>query len=348
VDLRETDHRSAARPLGAESILALQRSAGNRAVVQRLTWNAKTGNLGVPNEYASQRIPWDGSYTAERAPTGTDKTFFELAKQGTTFHAQVQEGLGLEWLDTVKPFPKDDAEKGSAPFVSNAMKGSQVPGDNAVYGKMVVDVAAGAVSQDQLITLTPGAPFADLGAVKAARRFVPRPSAFLPEAPDLPEMGVDLFSAVPNGNGKKYWEYACVLIALYKAEGITRVKELVKRDVPDAVVPAVHALHDYYISHEVQYDDGSARNRVMSDWGYSRVFAGFAHWDELPGRVELPSGTYIFDIEGHTVKVKILKDISTETKIDRRTDYFAPESDPKNYNPGKEFSKQITAIWKKG
>ena len=47
------------------------------------------------------------------------------------------------------------------------------------------------------------------------------------------------------------------------------------------------------------------------------------------------------------MKVNVLKDISSATKIERRDEFFAPESDPKNYNPGKEFSQQITAIWKK-
>jgi hypothetical protein len=37
-------------------------------------------------------------------------------------------------------------------------------------------------------------------------------------------MGPDLFSAIPNGGGKKYREYACVLIVLYKPEGIAKIK----------------------------------------------------------------------------------------------------------------------------
>jgi hypothetical protein len=41
--------------------------------------------------------------------------------------------------------------------------------------------------------------------------------------------------------------------------------------VPDEIVKAVHALHDYYISQGIQYDDGTVRNQVMSGWGYSIV-----------------------------------------------------------------------------
>ena len=91
------------------------------------------------------------------------------------------------------------------------MKGSDIPGNRAIYGKTVYDVAAAAVSPDHVITLTPDQPFDRLGAINSARRLVPRPSAFLPEKPDLPGAGADLLVAIPNEDGKKYWEYACVL-----------------------------------------------------------------------------------------------------------------------------------------
>ena len=51
-------------------MLALQRSIGNRALVQRLAWNTVNGNLAVPVDYASQRIPWDGTYMLDREATG--------------------------------------------------------------------------------------------------------------------------------------------------------------------------------------------------------------------------------------------------------------------------------------
>jgi hypothetical protein len=184
--------------------------------------------------------------------------------------------------------------------------------------------------------------------VHAARRIVPRPSEYLPAAPDLHGIGANLFDEVPGGEGKKYWEYACVLIALYKADGIAKVKEITREDIRDKIVNAIHALHDHYIGLGVQHDDGSVRNRVMKEWGYSMVFAGLAHWDELPGQVELPRGTYIFDIKGHTVRVKVLKDIWAATTIDRRDQYFEPDSDPNNCTRGQEFTKQVTSVWRKG
>ena len=228
------------------------------------------------------------------------------------------------------------------------MSQSQVEGDKAVHAKMVHEVAATTLSHNQVLTVTPGEPFGDVGAVNAASRPVPSPNDFLPEAPDLPEMGADLFTEVPGGSGTKYWEYACVLIALFKADGVAKVREVTgNKNVPDNLVKAVHALHDHYIRDGVQYDDGSVRSRVMSDWGYHRVFAGLAHWDQLPEHVGLTRGPYIFDIKGHTVKVNVLQDISAATRIDRRDQYFAPDSDSNNYTRGQEFTKQVTAIWKK-
>jgi hypothetical protein len=174
------------------------------------------------------------------------------------------------------------------------------------------------------------------------------PNRFLPEAPDLPELNADLFTEIPGGGGKKYWEYACVLIALFKAEGFGRVQDITGTKVPNDIVKAVHALHKYYIGEKIQYDDGSQRNKVMNRWGYRLAFSGLAHWEELPAHVELKKGTYIFDIVGHTVKVNVLQDISETTKITKRADFFEPDSHPSNFTRGNEFKDQVTAIWKKG
>jgi hypothetical protein len=70
------------------------------------------------------------------------------------------------------------------------------------------------------------------------------------------------------------------------------------------------------MSQRVQYDDGSMRSRVMNEWGHRRVFAGLAHWDQLPGQGDLPRRPYIFEIKGHMVKVEVLQDISAGAKIE--------------------------------
>jgi hypothetical protein len=44
----------------------------------------------------------------------------------------------------------------------------------------------------------------------------------------------------------------------------------------------------------------------------------------------------------------VLKDIARDTTIKTRKDYFEPDSDPSNYNPGKEFTQPVISIWKKG
>ena len=46
-----------------------------------------------------------------------------------------------------------------------------------------------------------------------------------------------------------------MLVALYKAEGIAKVREVTgKPKVPDEARKAVQALHDYYVGEGVQYD----------------------------------------------------------------------------------------------
>ena len=268
-------------------MLALQRSIGNRALVQRLAWNTVNGNLAVPVDYASQRIPWDGTYMLDREATEADETFSDLAGKDKPFQKAVQAGLELEWLGEVKAVTKTASDKAAEAFVSKAMKDSAVPGDSAVYSKMVHDAAAAIVSHNQVLTVTPGEPLADIAAIRGASRLVRQPRDFLPEAPDLPGVGVDLATKIPSGGDKKYWEYACVLIALYKAEGIAKVREVTgKPKVPDEARKAVQALHDYYVGEGVQSDDGAARNPVMKQWGYGwSLPAGVLGGPPGPGRI---------------------------------------------------------------
>src|SRR3954451_23717381 len=64
-DRARAERRAVPSAANAEAILALQRSAGNRALVQRLAYNEINGSLLVPSKYASQEITWDG----ERVPS---------------------------------------------------------------------------------------------------------------------------------------------------------------------------------------------------------------------------------------------------------------------------------------
>ena len=68
------------RATDAASILAFQRAAGNRAVVQRLLYSTKNQNLVVPKSYGDRQLPWDGeNYLEERAVSHSDPTLADLA-----------------------------------------------------------------------------------------------------------------------------------------------------------------------------------------------------------------------------------------------------------------------------
>jgi hypothetical protein len=185
--------------------------------------------------------------------------------------------------------------------------------------------------------------------------FIPAFHDLFPEKPDLAAAGQSVRSEIPgtadeHGKLKKYWEYTCVLIALYKNDGIAKVNQILgdRGPVEDDIDVVVQALHDFYIGRKIQYDDTATRMTVMNEWGYQLVFGGNVAWADLPLHVALyPSGKYIVDIDGHTVKMK------PKHRIPRATtplqglmiDHFECDSDKENYSTS-EFLKPVLYVWK--
>ena len=347
----EPERRPVTETPQAAALLSLQRSAGNRALVQRLVWNSTTGNLMTPLDYAAEEIAWDGQHvlTGKAAEGHEKESLSDLMTSSQTFKRHMVAALGLEFLGQVKPLRDDQFGTAAESVVSSRMQNSDVAGDSAVHAKMVHDVQTAGTSHNHVLTIEDRKKFRDLGEIAAARRLVLRPGDFLPGVADLPEAGVDLLKTkIPNiEEDKKYWEYACVLIALFKDNGLAKASEVTGKTLPNDVYKAVQALHNHYATQKVAYDDGSARTALMTAWGYSMLFAGDEEWDQLPGKVTLAPGNYIFDIVGHTVKVRVLRQIDPATKITQLGDYFEPDSDGKNYTKGAEVKKKIRSIWKK-
>jgi hypothetical protein len=330
------------------ALLALQRSAGN-ALVQRLVWNSTSGKLVVPTEYGDKQLRWDGQRMTKDAQP---RSFAELGNKDAEFKAQIKKHLGLGYLPNgVNTFSEANIQKAAPSWVDKEMSKSEVEGDQAVHAKMVHDVTRAATSHNNVLTYD-GVPYKDLEEIAAAQTLVLRPEDFLPEPPDLPASGVNLVTTdIPGTDKKKYIEYACVLIALYKDDGLAKAKEITnKKTLQNDVYKVVQALHDHYVSQDppVQYDDGSVRATMMKNWGYTMLWAGNADWAALAGDVNLPRGSYIFDITGHTVKVDVLQDIGPGTTITDPKLFFTPDSDSKNYTRGNEWKQRVTAIFKKG
>jgi hypothetical protein len=86
----------------------------------------------------------------------------------------------------------------------------------------------------------------------------------------------------------------------------------------------------------------------MGEWDYDLIFSGPpSGWMELADHLSLAAGQYIFDLKGHTVIVNVKKPITKGTKLKGAVgDIFAPNSEAKNFNRGKEFALPINYIWK--
>jgi hypothetical protein len=334
----------------SDAMLALQRSVGNRALVQRLVYNATTGSLTVPTDYASQRIAWDGQYMPEQPLPEQEKSFLEHYKKDEVFRGHVTRGLNLGYVNALNPASGDDIKSNAGMLVSPALqKDDAAPGDKAVYAKLVEEAAAAAVSHNQVLD-RPANRFKSASTLREARRAVMRPKDFLPGAPDLPGVGVDLLTTeIPGDKDKsKYITYACVLFALLKDDGFAKAKDITKKQTfPSDLYQAVQALHDHYVGEDVQYDDGSVRNSVMTRWGYTMLWAGETDWDKLSAEISLQQGSYIFDITGHTVRVDVLQDVWLGTQIANPKAFFKPDSDSKNYTKDKEWKQKVMSIWKK-
>lgn len=342
-DLPETPRR----PADLTGLLALQQSAGNRAVA-RLLIDDKSNDVKVPDSYANRTVKWDGTYQDKDAP---DRRVFDVITGGGGRDA-FMEGLGLNTLGSVRQVA--DATLGTA--------GARVASKGA-KGDVGKTFKAAALDQHKLLHHYDANTFASVQ--EATIDLVMDPEDFLPEAPDLPEAGKPLtsvrkeFEHASVGAKKKkgksearalptYWEFVCVLIALVEVGGLDAAKaKSGAKKTPGDVTEAVQSLHDHYMGRDVplQYDDSSARRKIMTEWGYSMIFSGRSAWTELPSRVALAAGKYIFDIKGHTVAVDVLKDIGPTTKIDKESEYFKCHSDPKNYNKD-EFKEQVHYIWK--
>ena len=326
------------QPAAAE-ILALQQSAGNQAVIQRLMHNQADNKLSVPPAYADQRIGWDekAKHVVRSTATPTDPKLVELVKSSPTVKGHAVDGVGLAFGEMTR----DANIKATAATLAADWA---EPGTADALGEIAEDTY-------QVLRGFKGEKYGSAEEAKVA--WAQSPTDYLPGKPDLPAAGKSVKAAIPkHPESKTYWQYMCVLIALVKAEGLASVLTITKTKgaAPATLEAAIQTLHDYYMRKQqpIQYDDSSARATVMKEWGYTRIYSGLTAWEDLPKKTSLKAGTYIFDITGHTVLVKVKEDFerSADALADPTT-VFEPDSDPGNYKPGTEFKKPVTGIYKK-
>ena len=366
--------------------LALQRSAGNRAL-QRLLHNRDAGVITAPSELGDKEFPWNSETKTwdkpEAEPTPTKKTGRGGPKGGTatkpakTTTAKPEAEAKAEATADKKPEPpkrtyaylinsddtfREHIRKGMALDALNGMASVSTADLQAAVDRDVVagDAEKGtsveamkvAQHQRQLLHFDPAKKFTKKEQVKPAW-VVTDPHALTPGVPDLGLATDDLLTTdVPTAKGTKQWTYACVLIALAKLDtGFTKVKSLTYVKAT-SLESAVQAVHKYYVENEVQYDDSSTRFELMKDWGYTPIWVGKAKFHDFTKAADFPGlskgQTYIFDITGHTCHITPKKDIKANMTITSPKEFFDTWSDPRNYAAEMTFGKEVLNIWKKG
>jgi hypothetical protein len=363
----------------AASILALQRSAGNRAVLSRFIYNPTKKHLHVPSSYGDQAVPWDETTkmlakAVEAKATAPEKKPAVKGRQVKTPKRGKAEPEKTQAQPTAEPQPQAPKAKTLATLANEdaTFRGHLKTGLNVEALDTVTSIAdaqlqanaatladkepadgtvdalkAVAVDTNRLLTHYSLAKYKDKKDLDISW-VMSSPNDFVPGANDLPPEGGKVRDPTGGDVGETYWEFMCVLIASIKDGGWGRVKELTGVDTADLQV-AVQAMNDFYFEAGVMYDDSSARFRVMKDFGYTLMWAGNTPWENLPAHVTLAQGkSYLFDIPGHTFKV----DVNREwPKPDAKgafkpKNFFTTHSEEDNYEDD-EMDYPVTFIWVK-
>jgi hypothetical protein len=320
------------------SILALQRSAGNRAL-QRLLHVADTGKLMVPPAYGNQLVQWDGARLRDPARADpVDKTLAALANANPTFRGYLAQGLNVDAVNSVT--------------VADERAMRKATWEQSVSPEKDALAEARAVAPDQNRLLHFQAAWDKFSSIDTldVRHVISSPQDFVPGKNDLLDAGKPLSTHTGGAKTNTGWKMACVLIALVKHEAdfATKVRTITRK-TPSSWLDAIQILHDHYAGQGVMYDDTATRFELMNAWGYTPIFTAGCPWTDVPKHVSLSTtGKYIFDIEGHTVVVRPTKNITQDgSTIADPKKAFKPDSYDGNYKVGEEYNHAIKFIWKK-
>lgn len=307
--------------------------------MQRLIYTEADQRLHAYKSYGAQKILWNETtgYSAAKPSKDTKQvSLSKLYKSHTeAFNEYLKEAIGEDV--SVLVIHKADTANTLVDKLS-AKKRAKAP------------VADALRAEDRFWHVYPGTKHWVSDPVPTEWALLP--TDYIPQAPDLPSAETSVRSAVPGATmGETYWEYVCVLIAIVKQEGYDAVAEKTgtEEDVGD-LDTAVQALHKYYVSKGIQYDDSSTRRTVMNEWGYSLVLTGPVAWTELHKKLTLKQDeTYIVDISDHTVKIRIRQDLPAATEdvaSENLRNYYETFSEEDNYDDD-EMTKPVLYVFKK-
>jgi hypothetical protein len=334
-------HKQAAAPAPPlASILAMQRTAGNRAV-QRMLYTADTGTLLVPPAYGAKVVPWEGPGLRKNAnPQPTDPTLENLAATNATFRGHLKKGMNVPTLNTVTSADERTMRKATWDHASSPEKDA------------LAEARAVAPDPNRLLHFRGAWHTFEKRQDLDVRWVIPEPKDFVPSPNDL--IPADKPLSTWTGEGAKTntgWKMACVLIALLKHEdGNLAMVTTITTETPASFNDGVQKLHKYYAGHGVLYDDTATRFELMNRWNYKPIFTTGTTWADLPKHVALTKGKkYIFDIVGHTVVVRAKQDIAKDPNatLADPAKVLEPDSLEANYKRGTEFNEAIKFIWEK-
>jgi len=341
---RDADERVEDEPVrpappapSAATILALQATAGNRAVIQRLMYH-RDGTLTVPATFASQKAKWNETLGyVDEAETTPETSLYDLWPSHKVKSA-LEISMAVDYLKDLRSVADQD-------LAEEAKRMAAVDTDE----ELTKALSASAVSHTRLI-LEHDQPF-DKKSLMKSFKLLPAFANLLPEKPDLPPVGQSVRGEIPGtedreGKRKSYWTLVCVLIALYKNEGAAKASKIVGRTIDDDRDTVVQALHDHYVGKNFQYDDTATRMSLMQEWGYRMVFTGDVPWSVLPQHVGLLEGrTYIVDIEDHAFKMTVEHDLPKQkAPVEAMGQYVTCHSEKDNYSTS-EFLKNVHHVW---
>src|SRR3954465_11660026 len=149
---RDDVREDAPAAVSENAILALQRTAGNRAV-QRLVHDRRTDRptLKVPSAYANQVIAWNGR-EIPNDPTVQQKQPFIQHARTPGFAAAVRKGLWIQSkLDAIEEYPRLAAE--SREHLATPLKGVTEERQADIRATLAQQLAAAAASHHQLLTI---------------------------------------------------------------------------------------------------------------------------------------------------------------------------------------------------
>ncbi|QFT37387.1 MULTISPECIES: hypothetical protein [unclassified Vibrio] len=201
--------------------------------------------------------------------------------------------------------------------------------------------------QYQLLRVKDGVKYYDTESIGSNTEWIVAINNLIPEEDDLTRY----FNVIPDKSNSGIWGKVCRLIALAKMDQpyYAKTKEITRDLGVTDELKAVQALHKYYYTDKhIMYDDVSCSSQIYTDFNYRMIFSGDCTYEDLKNHVVLESGSYIFDIVGHSVKVDVLKkfDAYSEIKSENISEFFTYDSDPDNYTADEKIQK-VNAIWKK-